>query len=101
MPVTPSVRMPLLAVVAIVSMAAAGLSAQLDAPEPQVAVMARAVQPGEVVRIDVTCRCDAASSWVRTPAGDIALFRVSPASEDGAHHWQALVGLDLETVLES
>jgi murein DD-endopeptidase MepM/ murein hydrolase activator NlpD len=90
--------MPLLAVVAIVSMAAAGLSAPLDVSAPQVAVTARAVQPGEVVRVDVTCRCDAAPSWVRTPAGDVALFRVSPASEGGAIHWQALVGLDLETV---
>lgn len=97
MPVEPSVRMPLLAVVAIVSMAAAGLSAPLDAPEPQVAVTARAVQPGEVVRVDVTCRCDAAPSRVRTPAGDIALFRVSPASDNGTIHWQALFGLDLET----
>jgi murein DD-endopeptidase MepM/ murein hydrolase activator NlpD len=98
MPVEPSVRMPWLAVVAIVSMAAAGLSAQLDAPAPQVAVTARAVQPGEVIRVDVTCRCDAAPSWVRTPTRDVALFRVSPASEDDANHWQALIGLDLETV---
>jgi len=98
MPVEPSVRMPLLAVVAIVSMAAAGLSAPLDASAPQVAVTTRAVQPGEVLRVDVRCRCDAAPSWVRTPAGDVALFRVSPTSEDGANHWQALIGLDLETV---
>jgi murein DD-endopeptidase MepM/ murein hydrolase activator NlpD len=79
-------------------MAAAGLSAPRDAPAPQVAITARAVQPGEVITVDVTCRCDTAPSWVRTPAGDVPLFRVSPTSGDGANHWQALIGLDLETV---
>jgi hypothetical protein len=40
MPVEPSMRMPPIAVVAVVSMAA-GLNAPLDAPAPQVAVTAR------------------------------------------------------------
>jgi len=97
MPVEPTARTLLLGVVAIVSIAAAGVGSPLDAPELQVAVVARAVQPGEVVRVDVKCRCDAAPR-LGTPAGDIALFRVSAASEGGTIHWQALVGLDLATV---
>ena len=88
----------LFGVVAVLSIAAAGLSSPLDAPQCQVAVSARAVQPGEVVRVDVTCRYDAFPPRVRTPAGDVALFRVSPPSESDTIRWQTLVGLDLETV---
>jgi hypothetical protein len=91
-------RALLLGSLAIFSIAAAGVRALPAAPELQVAIAARAVQPGEVLRVEVTCRCDASPVRVRTPAGNIPLFRASPGdSEDGAVRWQALVGLDLET----
>ncbi|MBI4262902.1 MAG: M23 family metallopeptidase [Acidobacteria bacterium] len=87
----------LLGVLAVFGIAAADIGARPGAQDPQVTLAARAVQPGEVVRVDVTCRCESAPLRVRTPAGETALFGISSASEAGATRWQGLVGLDLET----
>lgn len=61
-------------------------------PKLTVAMTARAMQPGEVVKIDVSCSCSMPLERVRATAfgKDIELV---PAGSS----WQALVGIDLET----
>lgn len=55
-----------------------------------VAIVARAVQPGEVVRVDVECACQ---SVPRATAFGLAIPLA--LSEDGTR-WQGLVGIDLD-----
>ena len=56
-----------------------------------VALVARAIQPGEVVRVDVTCDCG------RVAPRALALDRNIPLalSPDGTR-WQGLIGIDLD-----
>jgi murein DD-endopeptidase MepM/ murein hydrolase activator NlpD len=71
-----------------------GLGAEPEAAGPRVAVVARGVQPGEVVRVDVTCPCGTTLPRVSFRGSDIPLF---PVSSEGTTMWQGLVGLDLDT----
>lgn len=63
-------------------------------PVLHMAVVGRAIQPGEVIRLDVTCRCGPAPALVTAVAfrRHVALF---PARD--AVVCQALIGIDLET----
>jgi murein DD-endopeptidase MepM/ murein hydrolase activator NlpD len=56
-----------------------------------VALVARAIQPGEVIRVDVTCACGS------TAPRALALDRNIPMalSPDGTR-WQGLIGIDLD-----
>jgi murein DD-endopeptidase MepM/ murein hydrolase activator NlpD len=58
----------------------------------ETAISARAIQPGEVVKLDVTCGCDAVSATAAVFGRDVPLFRMP---EPGA--WRALIGVDVET----
>lgn len=87
-----------LSVMAVVCLAMTGVNAAVDASACQIGTSARAVQPGEVIRVDVTCRPDTAVPRVRTPQGDVELSRVPAAADRDAVRWQALIGLDLDAV---
>ena len=75
--------------------AVAGIGATKQAPEPGTTVVARAMQPGEVIRLDVTCRCGDAPPRVIAFGRDVPLFPES--SPDGDTRWHGLIGIDLET----
>jgi hypothetical protein len=60
-------------------------------PGIDVALVARAMQPGEVVRVDVTCACDAVGPRASVFDRDIPMA----LSPDGTR-WQGLVGIDLD-----
>jgi murein DD-endopeptidase MepM/ murein hydrolase activator NlpD len=64
-----------------------------SAPELTVSVHARAIQPGAVVRLDVSCTCKAAGrpATARVFDREIPLVPV----RDGA--WSGLIGIDLDT----
>jgi murein DD-endopeptidase MepM/ murein hydrolase activator NlpD len=62
-----------------------------QAPAISVAVVARAIQPGEVARIDVTCACGEVAPRASALGLDIPLTR----SPDGSR-WQGLLGLDVD-----
>lgn len=66
-----------------------------QATDLRITTVARALQPGEVVRVEVTCRCGSMVPRVMTPSGELALFRVSPESVT-VSQWQGLLGLDLD-----
>ena len=57
----------------------------------EVALVARAIQPGEVVRVDVTCECGGVGPRASAFDRDIPLA----LSPDGTR-WQGLVGIDLD-----
>jgi len=57
----------------------------------EVALVARAIQPGEVVRVDVTCMCGTTAPRASAFDRDIPLA----LSPDGAR-WQGLIGIDLD-----
>jgi murein DD-endopeptidase MepM/ murein hydrolase activator NlpD len=59
-----------------------------------VAVTARAVQPGEVVRFDITSTRPTTGLTVRAFNRNIAVARL------GGDHWRALVGIDLDVVAD-
>jgi len=59
--------------------------------DAQVALVARAMQPGEVVRVDVLCACGA----IAPVASTFGLTVPLSLSPDGTR-WQGLVGIDLE-----
>ena len=61
-------------------------------PELTVAMTARAMQPGEVVRIDVSCSCSKPLGRVRA-----TVFSKDIEFAPAGSSWQALVGIDLET----
>ena len=58
-----------------------------------VSLVARAIQPGEVVRVDVSCACGGVSPHASVFNRDIPLA----LSPDGTR-WQGLVGIDLDIV---
>ena len=60
-------------------------------PGMEVALVARAIQPGEVVRVDVTCECGGVGPRALAFDRDIPLA----LSPDGTR-WQGLVGIDLD-----
>ena len=60
-------------------------------PGMEVALVARAIQPGEVVRVDVTCECGEAAPRASAFDRDIPLA----LSPDGTR-WQGLIGIDLD-----
>lgn len=72
--------------------ASAALPAKQDAALT-VALVARAMQPGEVVRVDVTCVCGADAPRATAFGHDVPLIM----SRDGTR-WQGLVGIDLNVV---
>lgn len=61
-----------------------------DSPIVTVAVTARAVQPGEVVRLDIASAGPITALTVRAFDKDIAAARVGPSE------WRALIGIDLD-----
>ena len=68
--------------------------AQVQAPaQPgvEVSLVTRAIQPGEVVRVDVTCACGGVSPHASAFDRDIPLA----LSTDGTR-WQGLIGIDLD-----
>ena len=60
-------------------------------PGIDVALVARAIQPGEVVRVDVTCACGRVAPRASALDRDVPLAR----SPDGTR-WQGLIGIDLD-----
>jgi len=60
-------------------------------PDLEVALVARAIQPGEVVRVDVTCMCGATAPRASAFDRNIPLA----LSPDGTR-WQGLIGIDLD-----
>lgn len=64
----------------------------LDLPAIETTVFARAMQPGEVVRLDIICRCESATPTVTVFDRDVPISSVE--SDD---HWRGLFGIDLET----
>jgi murein DD-endopeptidase MepM/ murein hydrolase activator NlpD len=50
------------------------------------------MQPGEVVRLDVTCACGDAQPTATALGADVALFPVA-----GEGRWRGLIGVDLDT----
>ncbi len=60
-------------------------------PGMEVALVARAIQPGEVVRVDVICECDEGGPQASAFDRDIPL----DLSPDGTR-WQGLIGIDLD-----
>lgn len=85
-------RLNLIAVTVMV-LAAWGLagSAQ-EASKLQTSIFDRAIHPGEVVRLDVICACDAARATATVFGSEVALFRGRDAGV-----WQGLIGIDVET----
>ncbi|MGE3277647.1 MAG: M23 family metallopeptidase [Vicinamibacterales bacterium] len=81
----------LLALVMIFAVATQAGAAGAEAP---VQVIARALQPGEVVRLVVRCQCGGASPTASFEGGDVPLIAVS--MEDGQTVWEGLLGLDLD-----
>jgi hypothetical protein len=68
-----------------------GLASAAAASDLAVSITARAVQPGEVVRVSIACGCDA------VPAA--AVFgREIPLAPSGQGRWQGLVGVDLDVM---
>lgn len=57
----------------------------------QTVVFDRAIQPGEVVRLDVTCDCKATGAAARVFGHDVSLFPI----RDG-DAWRGLIGIDLD-----
>ncbi len=62
-----------------------------DAPSLRTSFLARAMQPGEVVRLDVLCRCGEARPTARAFGDEVPLF---PLAEGG--RWRGLIGIDLD-----
>jgi len=58
---------------------------------PLVALTARAIEPGEVIRLDITAEPPSAIRLVRV------FERTIPVVHLGASHWRALIGIDLDT----
>lgn len=63
-----------------------------DSPLLKTSFFARAMQPGEVVRLDVACTCGGATPAAQAFGEDVPLF---PGSGEG--RWRGLIGIDLET----
>lgn len=61
-------------------------------PTLTTAVFARAMQPGEVVRLDVTCVCDGAQPTATAFDTNIALALIP-----GGDVWRGLIGIDVDT----
>jgi peptidase M23-like protein len=80
--------------VVVLGATVAGGGAPRAAPELRVVVVARAVQPGEVIRLDVTCHCGDALPHVSALGRDVPLFPVSSAGTGTL--WYGLVGVDLD-----
>lgn len=57
----------------------------------QTMVFDRAIQPGEVVRLDVTCNCDARGATATVFGQDMPLFPIRDANA-----WRGLIGIDLD-----
>ncbi len=62
-----------------------------DAGRVRAEISGRAIQPGEVVKLDVICGCKADRTRATVLGHDIPLFPVG----DGA--WRGLIGIDLDT----
>lgn len=78
------------ALLVVLAIAVPALAAQ-DRPALTTTTFARARQPGEVVRVDISCVCNGA-----TPTATV-FERDLPLSSEGANHWRGLVGIDLDT----
>lgn len=63
-----------------------------DADTLSATAFARATQPGEVVRLDVRCDCDAARAMATVFGHEVLLFRGRRASA-----WHALIDIDVDT----
>lgn len=63
-------------------------------PDIEVSLFSRAIQPGEVVRIEITCTCE----WAPERASATAFGKpvaLAPIPEAAA--WRGLIGIDLDT----
>lgn len=84
-------RLFLLAASLVVPMAQAGTGNRpQDPPALSVTTVARAVQPGEVVRLDITSSGPVTALTVKAFDKDIAVARMGPS------RWSALIGIDLD-----
>lgn len=54
-------------------------------------IFARAIQPGEVVRLDVTCACEVARATATVLGRSVPLFRMAAPGV-----WRGLIGIDVE-----
>ena len=70
---------------------AAAIHGEEQAPALEVGVVARAIQPGEVVRVDVTCVCGADTPRATAFDRDIPL---SPSPDRTS--WHGFIGIDLD-----
>jgi hypothetical protein len=89
----PDLRRPTIAL-AVLFAAMAGTTwraaAGQDPPRLEVALVARAMQPGEVVRIDIACQCGGERPAATAFGHEIALF---PAPDGSG--WSGLIGIDV------
>jgi murein DD-endopeptidase MepM/ murein hydrolase activator NlpD len=76
--------------VLMVALSGAASSAGQEAAPVQTTIVARAIQPGEVVRLQVTCECDPAAVGAAVFGRDVPLFQAGPTV------WQGLIGIDLD-----
>lgn len=73
-------------------LAAGGLAGSAhEESRVQTMVFDRAIQPGEVVRLDVTCDCEATGATATVFGHDVPLFPI----RDG-DAWRGLIGIDLD-----
>lgn len=77
---------------AVVLLAIAHSASAQDAPSLRTSFRSRAIQPGEVVRLDVVCRCGDARPVARAFDNEVLLF-----SLDEPGRWRGLIGIDVET----
>ncbi len=74
------------------TLASAQITLAQDAPSLRTSWLARATQPGEVVRLDVLCRCGDTQPGARAFGRDVPLFRLEERGR-----WRGLIGIDLDT----
>ncbi len=83
-----------LALSVAVGAGARGLALPQTASELTVSVRARAIQPGAVVRLDVSCTCKASG---RTAAARVFDREIPLVPIRAGAAWSGLIGIDLET----
>jgi murein DD-endopeptidase MepM/ murein hydrolase activator NlpD len=68
-------------------------SAEQERPTLDVEIVARALQPGEVVRVDISCSCSGQRPSASAFGSEVALF---PRS--GGRSWSGLIGIDVDAM---
>jgi len=81
------------AALALVMLVATPASSEAqDSPSLRTSFLARAMQPGEVVRLDVLCRCGNTQPSARAFDREVPLFALEERGR-----WRGLIGIDLDT----